>query len=257
MVMFWVAILAISILLYVLLDGFDLGVGMLFGLTGDETQTARDVERGGADLGRQRDLAGRRRGGPVGGISDRLCDAVLGVLSAAAADAGGTDPARRGVRISLQDRAAALDVGCRVCRRIAGRDVHAGLDRRRPGEGVADHRRPVYRRRIRLVQPVCGAVRHRPVPRLRAARRLLAGQKMRRRGPRRGLSPDPLSLGRPARLPDRRLRLRLGREPSGHAAAGSSGPICSSSRRSGSSRRSCSPSAFVTAGTGRHSTWWR
>ena len=38
MVMFWVAILAISILLYVLLDGFDLGVGILFGLTGDETR---------------------------------------------------------------------------------------------------------------------------------------------------------------------------------------------------------------------------
>jgi cytochrome bd ubiquinol oxidase subunit II len=35
-VMFWVAILAVSILLYVLLDGFDLGVGMLFGLTRDE-----------------------------------------------------------------------------------------------------------------------------------------------------------------------------------------------------------------------------
>jgi cytochrome d ubiquinol oxidase subunit II len=34
MIMFWVALLAISILLYVLLDGFDLGVGMLFGLTG-------------------------------------------------------------------------------------------------------------------------------------------------------------------------------------------------------------------------------
>ena len=38
MVMFWVAILAVSILLYVLLDGFDLGVGMLFGLTRDETR---------------------------------------------------------------------------------------------------------------------------------------------------------------------------------------------------------------------------
>jgi cytochrome d ubiquinol oxidase subunit II len=38
MVMFWVAILATSILLYVLLDGFDLGVGMLFGLTPDETR---------------------------------------------------------------------------------------------------------------------------------------------------------------------------------------------------------------------------
>src|SRR6266851_5312861 len=34
--MFWVAILAVSILLYVLLDGFDLGIGILFGLTRNE-----------------------------------------------------------------------------------------------------------------------------------------------------------------------------------------------------------------------------
>src|SRR5262250_1763708 len=34
--MFWVAVLAISLLLYVLLDGFDLGVGILFGRTGTE-----------------------------------------------------------------------------------------------------------------------------------------------------------------------------------------------------------------------------
>jgi len=34
--MFWVAILAVSILLYVLLDGFDLGIGILFGLTPNE-----------------------------------------------------------------------------------------------------------------------------------------------------------------------------------------------------------------------------
>jgi cytochrome bd ubiquinol oxidase subunit II len=38
MVMFWVALLAISILLYVLLDGFDLGIGMLFGLTNNEAR---------------------------------------------------------------------------------------------------------------------------------------------------------------------------------------------------------------------------
>src|ERR1700750_3152306 len=38
MIMFWVAVLAISVLLYVLLDGFDLGVGMLFGMTSDETR---------------------------------------------------------------------------------------------------------------------------------------------------------------------------------------------------------------------------
>jgi cytochrome bd ubiquinol oxidase subunit II len=36
MIMFWVTLLATSILLYVLLDGFDLGVGMLFGLTNSE-----------------------------------------------------------------------------------------------------------------------------------------------------------------------------------------------------------------------------
>jgi cytochrome d ubiquinol oxidase subunit II len=41
MVIFWVAILAVSILLYVLLDGFDLGVGMLFGLVrGEEKRSA-------------------------------------------------------------------------------------------------------------------------------------------------------------------------------------------------------------------------
>jgi cytochrome d ubiquinol oxidase subunit II len=38
MVMFWVAVLIIGTLLYVLLDGFDLGIGILFGLTRDETR---------------------------------------------------------------------------------------------------------------------------------------------------------------------------------------------------------------------------
>src|SRR5271154_1543635 len=38
MVMFWATLLAVSILLYVLLDGFDLGVGILFGLTRDESK---------------------------------------------------------------------------------------------------------------------------------------------------------------------------------------------------------------------------
>jgi cytochrome bd ubiquinol oxidase subunit II len=38
MVLFWVFVLAVSILLYVLLDGFDLGVGILFGLTRSESR---------------------------------------------------------------------------------------------------------------------------------------------------------------------------------------------------------------------------
>jgi cytochrome bd ubiquinol oxidase subunit II len=38
MVMFWVSLLAVSILLYVLLDGVDLGVGLLFGLADGEAR---------------------------------------------------------------------------------------------------------------------------------------------------------------------------------------------------------------------------
>src|SRR5437899_5283597 len=38
MVMFWVSLLAISILLYVLLDGVDLGVGLLFGLASGQAR---------------------------------------------------------------------------------------------------------------------------------------------------------------------------------------------------------------------------
>jgi cytochrome d ubiquinol oxidase subunit II len=34
--LFWAGVIAISILVYVILDGFDLGVGILFGTTGDE-----------------------------------------------------------------------------------------------------------------------------------------------------------------------------------------------------------------------------
>ena len=38
MVTFWISLLAISILLYVLLDGMDLGVGILFGFARNEEQ---------------------------------------------------------------------------------------------------------------------------------------------------------------------------------------------------------------------------
>jgi cytochrome bd ubiquinol oxidase subunit II len=38
MVLFWFTLLAVGLLLYVLLDGFDLGVGMLSGLTRSEAR---------------------------------------------------------------------------------------------------------------------------------------------------------------------------------------------------------------------------
>jgi cytochrome bd ubiquinol oxidase subunit II len=39
--LFWAGVLASSVLLYVILDGFDLGVGALFGTTQDETKRVR------------------------------------------------------------------------------------------------------------------------------------------------------------------------------------------------------------------------
>jgi cytochrome d ubiquinol oxidase subunit II len=41
---FWAAVLAVSILLYVLLDGFDLGVGILFGTTRDEAHRVQMLD---------------------------------------------------------------------------------------------------------------------------------------------------------------------------------------------------------------------
>jgi cytochrome d ubiquinol oxidase subunit I len=58
------------------------------------------AKRGGTALGRQRDLAHRRRRYFLGRLSDRLCDAALGVLSAALVDVGRPDLPRRGLRIS-------------------------------------------------------------------------------------------------------------------------------------------------------------
>ncbi len=58
----WTIILGVGILFYVLLDGFDLGVGILFGFApgyADRATPIMNVDR--ADLGWQRDLAGPRQ----------------------------------------------------------------------------------------------------------------------------------------------------------------------------------------------------
>jgi fumarate hydratase class II len=69
-----------------------------------------------------------------------------------------------------------------------------------------------------LVQSLRGALRDRPVCRLRAARRLLARAEMRRGGPRPSLSPHPLSVGSATGVSDRRVHLRAGPRLRGHGA---------------------------------------
>ena len=133
MIIFWVAVLAISTLLYVLLDGFDLGGRHPLRRSRSDVDRDGDDERDRADLGRQRDLARRHRRRALGCLPGRLCDASLRLLSAAASDARGADPARGRLRIPAQDRALALAVGRQLRRRIARRRLHAGADRRRSG----------------------------------------------------------------------------------------------------------------------------
>jgi cytochrome d ubiquinol oxidase subunit II len=48
MVMFWAVLLAVSILLYVLLDGFDLGVGNIYGYL--RSRTSRPSPISGATI---------------------------------------------------------------------------------------------------------------------------------------------------------------------------------------------------------------
>ena len=51
--LFWAGAIALSIFVYVILDGFDLGVGVLFGTTNEDSQARSDDERDRAVLGRQ------------------------------------------------------------------------------------------------------------------------------------------------------------------------------------------------------------
>src|SRR6476659_1429043 len=130
MVMFWVLLLAISILLYVLLDGVDLGVGMLFGLTNSEI----------------------RRGAMLSAVAP-IWDGNETWLVVTAVILWGAFPVvyatllsafylplivmllglilRASLRVSEQDRTAALDLGLEFCGRIVDRNVHTRDDGRR------------------------------------------------------------------------------------------------------------------------------
>ena len=65
----WAGLIGTAVALYVILDGFDLGIGILFPFAKDETRARPDDELGRAVLGRQRDLAGARRRRLVGRVS--------------------------------------------------------------------------------------------------------------------------------------------------------------------------------------------
>ena len=67
----WALVIGTAVALYVVLDGFDLGIGILFPLLPARGRPRPDDELGRAVLGRQRDLAGAGRRRAVGRLSRR------------------------------------------------------------------------------------------------------------------------------------------------------------------------------------------
>ena len=78
----WAFIIAFAVFAYVVMDGFDLGIGILFPVfaAGPRARQRHELDRAG--LGRQRDLAGARRRRADGGLPARLCDHPAGALRA-------------------------------------------------------------------------------------------------------------------------------------------------------------------------------
>ena len=78
----WAGFIAFAVAMYVIVDGFDLGVGILF-KAARERELARPHDvLGRADLGRQRDLARPRRRRAARGLPHRLRDPDAGALLA-------------------------------------------------------------------------------------------------------------------------------------------------------------------------------
>ena len=95
----WAALIGTAVAMYVILDGFDLGIGILFPFAQERKRARPDDALDRAVLGRQRNLARARRRRTVGRVSDRLCRDHAGVLSAGDRDAAGVGVPRRRVRI--------------------------------------------------------------------------------------------------------------------------------------------------------------
>ena len=156
--LFWAGVIAVAIVVYVILDGFDLGVGILFGTTRDPALRAEMMDFDLAVLGRQRDLAGDHRRLAVRGVSGRLRGVPAGVLHPGAAAAVRADLSRRRLRVPLPRQRARI-VGLGLLPRLRRRRLRAGRGGRRDDPRHPRGERPVRRRPFEWLAPLpvlCG-----------------------------------------------------------------------------------------------------
>ena len=95
----WAGVIGTAVAMYVILDGFDLGLGILFPFAANDRQRDQMMASVEAVLGRQRDLAGAGRRRIVGGLPARLRGHHAGVLHSGHRDAAGAGVPRRRLRI--------------------------------------------------------------------------------------------------------------------------------------------------------------
>jgi cytochrome d ubiquinol oxidase subunit II len=149
---------ALSILIYVLLDGFDLGVGILFGLNRNEAQR-RDMMGSIAPVWDGNETWLIVVGTVLfGAFPGGLLDLPLRLLSAGGAAAGGADPARGRLRVPLQDPARSLALGSGLRRRLALASFVQGAAIGAMVQGIASGS-ALRRRPLRLARPLPAALR--------------------------------------------------------------------------------------------------
>ena len=78
----WAGIVVFAIVMYVIMDGFDLGIGILFTRFGVGREPRYGDEYHRAGVGRQRNLVGTRRRRVDGGVSPGLRHHIAGVIRA-------------------------------------------------------------------------------------------------------------------------------------------------------------------------------
>lgn len=109
----WLLFLGLFLALYVVLDGFDLGIGVLSLFVREDKRRGHHDGEPQQRLGRKRDLARRSRGRPVRRVSGRLCNHTQFALPPDHRDDLRSGLPRCRVRVP-RTRARAAAVGFRV-----------------------------------------------------------------------------------------------------------------------------------------------
>ena len=192
--LFWAGVIAVAIVVYVILDGFDLGVGILFGTTSDQALRNEMMDAISPFWdGNETWLV----------IIGASLFAAFPVVYAVFLPAFYIPVLLllfglifRGVAFEFRYRArCARAMGLGLLRRLDDRRLRAGRGGRRDDPRHPGRERPVCRRPLRVAGALAGAERHRPRARLCAARRRLARAEVRGRAARLGVAEVPRLAG--------------------------------------------------------------